>query len=185
MILSILSNCIQRSSWSGSEITMLPSLMPTSSSEVQCAVDMTFLIPFSTSFRWRPALVQKVSQDVEETLVNVSVTFTSSSWWVFIFSVLLTSVCFWALLHCSLQLHLGAIPKITFIHSASFLSSSEIASRKVHRRKRLTWRGSPALAPSRVGENHGLKIFSQITWWTEGGEEGEEMIGNEKKWFIG
>lgn len=42
-----------------------------------------------------------------------------------------------------------------------------------------TCRGSPALAPSSVGENHGLKIFSQITWW--GGDTWKQEPGRKKK----
>lgn len=41
----------------------------------------------------------------------------------------------------------------------------------------LTCRGSFALVPSSVGENHGLKIFSQITWRIKNGNgQREETI---------
>lgn len=42
-------------------------------------------------------------------------------------------------------------------------SLSSISAHSCTARCNSTCRGSPALAPSSVGENHGLKIFSQIT----------------------
>lgn len=135
-------------------------------SEVQRRVGVVCPSPSPQS----PSLLQKAGQDVEETLMDAGL------WSSSVLLVLIgASSCFGALLHRPLQLHLFSEDRRRS-HTAAMLLRLHATCVTV--RILSTCRGSPALAPSRVGENQGLKIFSQITW-RRGGEEGERRRDGE------